>query len=58
MKAVHPLDLLQLVINWLHAEVEELFGTASLVVWVVFNMDAQVKHLDHRIAFFNVLAAL
>ena len=58
MKAVHPLDPLQLVINRLHAEVEELFGTASLVVWVVFNMVAKVKYLGHRIAFFNELATL
>ena len=58
MKAVHPLDPLQLVINRLHAEVEELLGTASLVVQIKLEMVHQVIHLGHRIAFFNELAAL
>ena len=52
------LHLRNLIVNRLHAEIEELLGTASLVVWVELEMLQQVKHLGHRIAFFDVLAAL
>jgi hypothetical protein len=53
-----PLGQIHLVVDGRHAEVEELLGTASLVVWVELEMVAQVKYLGHRIAFFDVLAAL
>jgi hypothetical protein len=52
-----PCSFLHLV-DGRHAEVEELLGTASLVVWVELEMLQQVKHLGHRIAFFDVLAKL